>query len=185
MPLCKYRVPFLSLLTQGFPLPSYTTYFTGSTFASAKSFLPWVRYTSPACFVRRRSSSGWCSLLSLFRPGSTIFLTSNVHFSACFGLNHFYQSSLYRLNPNLPPTITLLYLAIVFPLPSSHSEWQLHPSSVHPLAYNVALLPLTCHASILEQISAFRYFDSFPALYIACSVLPWYLAILVFLSLCS
>ena len=68
-----------------------------------------------------------------------------------FGLNHSYQSSLYRLNPNLPPTITLLYHAIVFPLPSRHSEWKLR------LALSVVLLsPLACHLSLRK----FQHFDS-------------------------
>jgi hypothetical protein len=64
--------------------------------------------------------------------GSTLLLTSRVRFPVVvFGLNHIYQSSLYRLNPNPPPTITLLYHAIVSSLPSRHSGRRFRPPSAH------------------------------------------------------
>ena len=71
-----------------------------------------------ALFVDSHPLGGVSSFIPHLRSGSTLLLTSRVHFSppvVVYGLNRPYQSSLYRLNPNPPSTITLLYHAVVPP----------------------------------------------------------------------
>jgi len=128
------------------------------------SFHLGARYTFSCVLFCRRSSSGWCPLLSLYsRPGSTIFLTSNVHFSALlFWFESLYQSSLYRLNPNLPPTITLLYHAIVFLCQAVTASGNfagvtgLSPASLTALRFSCCWH--TTHPSL--SLSEFQRFDT-------------------------
>ena len=167
-------------------------------FAIAKSFhLGFVIPFPCALFVDGYplASGGVSSSIPLLRLGSALLLTPSVYSSLLFffGLNHYYQSSLYRLNSNPPPTITLLYHAVVFSLPSCVKR-QFRPSSqfiTHPLTACRAILALFLHwfaiypSRVLERTSAFQYFDFHLALYVASyvasSALAFYLAIFALL----
>lgn len=110
------------------------------------------------------------SSIHLLRSGSTIFLTPSVRFPpfcCCFGLNHFYQSLLYRLNSNPPPTVTLLHPATVFPSSRCYSEWRLRTVQhlpIYPTARRVVspvgLSQPTLYMSqrALERSSMFPHF---------------------------
>lgn len=108
------------------------------------------------------------SSIPLLRSG---FLTPSVHFppSCCrFGLNHIYQSLLYRLNPNPHPSVTLLRPAIVFPSPRCYSEWWFrtvrHPPSTLPrrtlslpLAFHNQLIHIPARPSARFNVSDFKF----------------------------
>ena len=102
-------------------------------------FLPWVRYTfTRALFVDSHPSGGVSSSTPSLHSGSTL-LTSRIHFppSCCyFGLNHPYQSSLYRLNPN-PPHHHIVISCNRFLLAKPLQRTAVRSSSVHrPPAYH-------------------------------------------------
>ena len=203
MPPRKYRpLFFFSLLRAFFPyeprsfslsLP-YLLYLFNVR--NREIFPPWIRYTFSMCFVCRRLSfsSRRCLLFHPFitfglrpPPYTKRLLSSLLLFF--FGLNHYYQSSLYRLNSNPPPTITLLYHAVVFSLPSCvKRQFRSSPQFItHPLTACRAILTLFLHwfaiypSRVLERTSAFQYFDFHLALCVANSALASHLAIFALL----
>jgi len=102
-------------------------------------FPPWVRYTFSTCFVCRQSSFRWClplpPLYYIRAPPPYIPYSFPL---VIFGLNHPYQSSLYRLNPN-PPHHHIVISCSRSSLPTRYSERQFRSSSVHH--------PPACHTS--------------------------------------
>ena len=93
----------------------------------------------------------------LLRLGSTLFLTSSVHSppSCCyFGLNHFYQSSLYRLNPNPPPPLHCYITQSFSPCQTVISNGGFaHNQFRHPPTYH-AVPPRRCSSTGSPYISA-------------------------------
>jgi len=177
VPHCKYRTPFIFSFDPRFFTSSlqYLLYWFNFCIREILSTLGPLYLFPRASFVDGHLPGGvlFYPFFYVQAPPSSLH-SMLISLPCCFGLNHFYQSSLYRLNPNLPHTITLLYHAIAFPLPSRHSEWQLCPSPVHRssptrLQHRVSLL--ACHASqnTLERIWVLRYFDFSLALCATCS----------------
>jgi len=164
VPPREYRSKvFLPLTTQGLFLPPHYTYFTGSTFAIANFFPPWVRYTFFVCFVCRRHPSGGVSSIPSLLSGSTRLLTS-FSFLLFFGLNHPYQSSLYRLNPNPPHHYIVISCSRFLP---AKPLWRTAVSPIinsspahlphHAILASFRHWHATYLSTVLGRTSAFRY----------------------------
>jgi hypothetical protein len=171
VPRCKYRTPvfcfplrskvFLSLLT-------ILTLLVQRSHREISFYLGFVIPFPRALFVDGHPSGGVSPSILLLRPGSTLLLTSSVHSSpsCCFGLNHLYQSSLYRLNSNPPPPLHC-YITQSFSLCQaviSNGGFAHHQFITHPLTMP-AISALFLHwlaiylSPVLERISTLQYFD--------------------------
>jgi len=118
------------------------------------SAIPFPRASS----VDGRPSGGVSpSILPFITLGPTLFLTSSVHsppFRCCFGLNHFYQSSLYRLNPNPPPPLHCYITQSFSPCQAVVSNGGFaHHQFHHPPTYH-AVPPRRCSSTGSPYISA-------------------------------
>jgi len=181
----KYSSFLFSPTSQGLSLPPLHTYFTGSTFRHREIsfYLGFVIPFPRALFVDGHPSGGVSLSILLLRSDSTLLLTSTFILPpVVFGLNHFYQSSLYCLNSNPSPRHYIvissspfllakpLYQTAVSPIISS-------PSIRLPRGAIPALFLHWYPSPVLERISAFRYFNFYLALCVLCSALACHLAI--------
>lgn len=142
-------------------------------------------------FVRRWSSFRWClppHPFITFRLHPPPYIERSFS-SCCFGLNHFYQSSLYRLNSNPSPRHYIVISSSRFLLAKPLYQTAVSPIISSSICLPRGAIPALClhwfaiyPNPVLERISALRYFDLYLALCVLCSALACHLAIS---SLCS
>ena len=139
-------------------------------------------------FVRRRPSSGWCPLPSLYsRPGPTIFPYIQCSFPT---LLFWFESLLSIITVSFESQSSSHHYIVIsrnrFPLPSRHGEWNISSSTTR-LQPHVSPTGTPIHPN-LSSSEPQRFDNPIPLLFscLACSVIAWYLAIFTFLiSLCS